>query len=31
VTDLPVDRWYLNRYTNWTRRLADGYADLPQG
>lgn len=31
VTDLPVDQWYLKRYDTWTRRIADGYANLPQG
>ena len=28
VTDLPADQWYLSRYTQWTRRLADAYASL---
>lgn len=28
VTDLPVDAWYLDRYTTWTGRLADAYASL---
>lgn len=28
VADLPVDRWYLERYQTWTGRLRDAYATL---
>lgn len=28
VADLPVDRWYFERYTQWSHRLEQGYADL---
>lgn len=28
AADLKVDRWYLDRYTAWAQRIADGYADL---
>lgn len=26
--DLKADRWYIERYTQWAQRIADGYADL---
>lgn len=28
TSDLRVDRWYFDRYTEWSRRLADAYATL---
>lgn len=28
VSDLKVDEWYFNRFTNWTQTLKDGYAGL---
>jgi hypothetical protein len=28
TTDLPVDRWYMERYTDWTRRIEDAYANF---
>jgi hypothetical protein len=28
TTDLKVDRWYMRRYQDWARRVADGYATL---
>lgn len=28
VADLPVDRWYFNRYADWSKRIHDTYADL---
>jgi len=28
TTDLKVDQWYFERYQQWARRLADGYANL---
>lgn len=28
VADLAVDRWYFERYTNWTQRVDDAYASL---
>jgi hypothetical protein len=28
TTDLPVDRWYLQRYTEWAGRIRDAYAAL---
>lgn len=31
VTDLKVDRWYFERFSAWTRRIEDAYADLSQG
>jgi len=30
VADLPVDRWYFERYTAWTQRLSDAYSALQQ-
>lgn len=27
-TDLKVDDWYFERYTNWSKRIKDGYANL---
>lgn len=28
TTDLKVDQWYFERYQQWAKRLADGYASL---
>jgi hypothetical protein len=28
TADLPVDRWYLKRYSAWAERIANGYAAL---
>ncbi len=28
VTDLKVDRWYFERFTQWAERIRDGYAAL---
>jgi hypothetical protein len=28
VTDLPVDEWYLKRFSDWSRRLGDAYAAI---
>lgn len=28
ITDLKVDGWYLNRYTDWAKRLSDAYAAI---
>jgi hypothetical protein len=28
VADLKVDHWYFDRYTQWTKRIDDGYASL---
>lgn len=28
TADLKADRWYVDRFTTWTQRLADGYAAL---
>lgn len=30
VADLKVDAWYLDRYQQWARRIADAYSILPQ-
>lgn len=28
VADLPVDQWYFERYSQWTQRIEDAYANL---
>lgn len=27
-TDLKVDKWYIERYTDWAKRIQDGYSNL---